>query len=122
MPSPSPIGPVVRPAVINDWRRTVVDRPFHDFGSFDHSRSLPVHRGGAGTRLRHTAAQVERRLNRKTLLVLPGDFTPTAIAPPCIDEAAAWNFCDDLASRPGRGPQIDGGGNISRLCQSRRNV
>jgi len=91
MPSPSPIGPVVRPAVINNWRRTVVDRPFHDFGSFDHSRPLPVHRGGAGTRLRHTAAQVERRLNRKTLLVLPGDFTPTAIAPPCIDEAAKYD-------------------------------
>src|SRR6185312_7320237 len=119
MPSPAPIGPVIRPPVINDRRRTVVDGALDHFGPLDRWAPLPVDRNGDTTRLRHTAAHVERRLNRKTFLVLPDDFAPAAVTASCVDEAAAWNFCDDLAARPGRGAQIDGRGNISRLCQRR---
>src|SRR5215510_5582568 len=115
MTPPAPVWPVVVraiwAAVINDRRRIVVYRAFDDFRPFDRIRPLPISRAWRNRRcalLRHAAAQIERSLDRETSFVLPGDLAPAAIARCGIDQAAAGNLGNDLASGTGRRMQVDG--------------
>src|SRR5512143_3232823 len=117
MPSPAPVGPVIRPAVIDHWRRRiVVDRSLYDLRPFDHVRALPVGRAWRrGTLLRHTSAQVECGLDRETFLVLPADLSPAAVASAAIDQSAAGTLSDNLTPGARRRAQVDGSRDICRL-------
>jgi hypothetical protein len=68
--------------------------------------------------LRHTSAQIERALDGKSFLFLPGDLAPTFIAPARINQAASgiWR---QFAPGAGRRTQIECGTNIRRFRQRR---
>src|SRR5579862_372050 len=119
---PTPIGTVARPVVpviIRRW--SVIDRRAFDDLFFGHiarrGASVTLRRGGAA---RNTPAQVERGLDGKAALALPGDLTPACGAFAGFDQAATRNLTDDFAGGAGRGAQVYGRSDISRLGKCRR--
>src|SRR5215831_1132750 len=111
MSAPTPVRAVEWPAIVVDhgWWRIVIHWPVDNLGALYHLRTLrswPVGRRRGSARLRHAAAHVECGLDGEAFLVLPANLAPAFIAPTGVDEAAARNFCNDLAAGAGRRAQI----------------
>src|SRR5664280_151335 len=118
MPPPTPIRPVIGTVIIGRWRR-VIDRLVHlhiaVIGSVLRAGAARIGRRPRGSLARNATAHIERGLDRKAALVLPGDLAPAFAAFLGIDQAAAGNFGDDLALRARRSAQVHGRSDVRRL-------